>query len=111
MARIDEILDEAAFGQALRQLCEPQPSSPVDRLDAVTGRAQSIRRRRTSVGALAAVMLVALSAMVVSWWPTAAQQTMVGTPVAAWPDRSQAAEQSIADGALREYFHRSGTPS
>jgi hypothetical protein len=119
--------DDPSLGPALHDLCASQPPQPVDRLEAVLRRARRIRAHRVGVGALAAIVMLGLTATAAAalvpserTGPTVAASTtarpttvpattptvppMPTTPIADWPDRSLPAEQAVGNGALRTWI-------
>lgn len=87
----------------LQQLTADQPLQPADRLAHVTGRARRLRRVRAAVS-VAAVLAVAAPVAVVLSTPTSSTGgQFAGSPVTSWPDRSLAADRSVAEGALATF--------
>lgn len=87
----------------LDQLTSAQPLQPVDRLQAVTGKARRMRRNRALASALALVVIgggVASAVQVSKPHPV----QYAATPVTTWDDRSTDAGKAVRIGAFSAWY-------
>jgi hypothetical protein len=89
----------------LRTLTADQPVQPADRVETVTRRAKQLRRNRALAATAAAVALLAPAGLLVASAQRHKATSFAHTDLRTWPDRSYAADRSVAEGALASWEH------
>lgn len=88
------------LGPQLRALTSGQPAQPGNRVPDVTRRARRIRRTRAVAAVAAAVAVLAPAGLLLSAAQRHQGAQYATSDVLSWPDRSYAADRSVAEGAV-----------